>query len=67
MCIPGLGTGVIAGIVIGVLIILILVTILIIVTVIVCQRSHYTKEYGLPQPPSRKGSVRIVSSVILMN
>ncbi len=58
----GLTGGVIAGIVVAIVLAFVVATVIIIVVVLVCERFHYTKEYGPPQAPSRKGSVRIVSN-----
>ena len=60
----GLSGGGIAGIVIALIFILILVLAIVIVLVMLYERSKLIKEIGLPQPPSRKGSMRIVSCMV---
>ncbi|XP_064387090.1 receptor-type tyrosine-protein phosphatase S-like isoform X2 [Halichondria panicea] len=57
--ISGLPTGAIAGIVVAIVLALIAVLVIIIIGFVLYERNRLSKEYGLPQPPSRKGSVRI--------
>ena len=57
----GLTGGAVAGVVIAIILFFLLVAAVIIITILLVERAKITKEYGLPQPPSRKGSMRIVS------
>ena len=56
---PGIAGGVIAGIVVAVVVLVIALVAVIIVLVILYDRFRYNGELG--PPPSRKGSVRLVS------
>ena len=48
---------------IAIIFVLVVIVAIIIVSVMIYERYKLTKEYGLPQPPSRKGSMRIVSAL----